>query len=56
MIEIYRKSPNEARQGSVPGKYEHGRAQWKGLGSAILGQVDQWQGGHYRRRMVTKDD
>jgi hypothetical protein len=27
MIEIHRKSPNEARQGPVPTEYEHGRAQ-----------------------------
>jgi hypothetical protein len=36
MIEMYRESPNEARQGLVTG--EHDRARWEeGPGLAILG-------------------
>jgi hypothetical protein len=57
MIEIYRKSPDEARQGPVPSEYEHGRARGEeGPGSAILGRDDQWKRGHHRRRMTTEDD
>jgi hypothetical protein len=57
MIEICRKSPNEARQRPVPSKYEHGQAQWEeGPSSAILGRVDQGQGCHHRRRVATEDD
>jgi hypothetical protein len=42
MIEIHRKSPNEARQRPIPGEHEHGRARWEeGPGLAILGRVDQ---------------
>jgi hypothetical protein len=29
MIEICRKSPNEARQGLIPGKHDHGQARWE---------------------------
>jgi hypothetical protein len=57
MIEIYRKFPNEARQGPVPGKYEYGRARREeGPGSAISGRVDQGQRGHRKRRAATEDD
>jgi hypothetical protein len=57
MIEICRKCPNEALQGPIPSKHEHGRAQWEeGPGSAILGRVNQGKGSRQRRRMATEDD
>jgi hypothetical protein len=57
MIEIYRKSPNEARQGPVPTEYEHGRAQGEeDPGSAISSRVDQGKGGCHRRAMTAEDD
>jgi hypothetical protein len=41
-IKICRKYQNEARQGHIPGKHEHGQAQWEeGPGSTISGWVDQ---------------
>jgi hypothetical protein len=57
MIEIYRKSPNEARQGPVPDKHELGRAQWKeSPSSTISSRVDQGQGCRHRRRTTIEDD
>jgi hypothetical protein len=56
-IEIWKKSLDEARQGPVPGKHEHGRArEEEGPGSAISGRDNQREGGHHRRRAATKDD
>jgi hypothetical protein len=56
MIEICRKSPDEARQGPIPGEYEHGRARgWEGPVSAISGWDDQGKRGHHRRRTTAKD-
>jgi hypothetical protein len=57
MIEICRKSPNEARQRPVPGEHEHDQARWEeGLSSAISDQVDQGQRGHHRRGATVEDD
>jgi hypothetical protein len=56
-IEICLKSPNEARQGPVPNKHEHGRARREeGLSSAISDPVNQGQGCRRRRRTTIKDD
>jgi hypothetical protein len=55
-IEICRKSPSEVRQGPIPDKHKHGRAQSKGACSTISDRVDQGQGGHHRRRTTTEND
>jgi hypothetical protein len=57
MIEICRKSPNEAQQGFIPGKPEHGRARWEeDPGSTILGLIDKRQGDRHSRGAATDDD
>jgi hypothetical protein len=57
MIEVCGESPNEAQQRSVPSYHEYGRAQWEeGLGSTILGRVNQGQRGHHRRGEIAEDD
>jgi hypothetical protein len=57
MIEICKESPDEARQGHVPGESEHGRARGEeGSGLAISGRDDQGKGGCHRGRMSAKDD
>jgi hypothetical protein len=57
MIEICRKSLNEAQQRFVPDKHEHARPRWEeGPASTILGQVNKRQGGHHRRTEAGEDD
>jgi hypothetical protein len=57
MIEICRKSPDEARQGPVPDEYEHGRARREeGPRSAISSRDDQGKRVHHRRRTAAEDD
>jgi hypothetical protein len=57
MIEIYRKSPKEARQGPVPDKHEYDQARWEeGPDSAISGRVNQGQGGCHKRGVTAEDD
>jgi hypothetical protein len=56
MIKICRKSPDEARQGSIPSGFEHGLDRGEeGSASAISGRENQGKGGCHRRRTTTED-
>jgi hypothetical protein len=57
MIEICRESLDEARQGHVPGEYEHGRARGEeGSSLAISGRDGQGKVGCHTGRMAAEDD